>query len=397
MAHYQVLIVGGGSAGLTVAAMLCNKPNPPQVAIVEPGEKHYYQPLWTLVGGGEMKKEVTERNESDYSPPGATWLKNAVSVFEPEANRIRLAGGESHTYDVLIVSAGIQLDWNKIPGLEESVGKTGSGVCSNYSYKTVESTFENIKNLKKGVALFTEPAHPVKCHAAAIKIAYLASNYWQKNGLSGAISVKFFKSGDSIFEVKKYAEALEKAADRYGFERTYGHELIALRPEKKEAVFQHRHSGKERIEKYDMIHVVPPQSAPDFIKNSPLSDAAGWVAVDPLTTQHIQYPNVFSLGDCSSLPTLKSGAGIRKQAPVTVANVMAFLAGAPLPAKYNGYTSCPLVTGYGKMVLAEFDYDLEPLESFPFDQGQERYSMYALKMYLLPQMYWHGMLRGREF
>ena len=240
MAHHQVLIVGGGSAGLCVGAMLRNKPYPPDVTIIEPGEKHYYQPLWTLVGGGEMKKEVTERNEEDYIPEGATWIKDSVVSFDPENNAVKIASGERHTYSVLVIAAGLQLDWDKIPGLKESVGKPGSGVCSNYAYHTVDSTFENIKNLKKGTAIFTEPAHPIKCSSAAFKVACLASDYWSKNGLAGAISAKFFKSGDSIFEVKKYAGALEKVADRYSIARSFGHDLSELRPNQKEAVFTNR-------------------------------------------------------------------------------------------------------------------------------------------------------------
>jgi sulfide:quinone oxidoreductase len=156
-------------------------------------------------------------------------------------------------------------------------------------------------------------------------------------------------------------------------------------------------SGEETVEKYDMIHVTPPMSSPDFIKNSPIAASSGWVEVNKETTQHVKYSNVFALGDCSNLPTSKTGAAIRKQAPTTTANIMAFLAGAALPKHYDGYTSCPLVTGYGSLILAEFDYDKQPMESFPFNQAEERYSMYALKAYGLPKMYWHGMLRGREF
>jgi sulfide:quinone oxidoreductase len=141
--------------------------------------------------------------------------------------------------------------------------------------------------------------------------------------------------------------------------------------------------------------VVPPQSAPDFIKKSELADKAGWVEVHKHTLQHARFPNVFSLGDCSSLPCSRTGAAIRKQAPVLVENLLAQRAGHKLVASYDGYASCPLVTGYGKLILAEFDYDGRPQESFPFDQSQERYSMYALKAYGLPEMYWNGMLRGR--
>ena len=397
MAHHQVLIVGGGSAGLTVGAMLRNKPNPPEVTIIDPSEKHYYQPIWTLVGAGVFPKEVSERNEADYIPPGASWLKDGVKSFDPDNNSVTLNSGGSHTYDVLVVTAGIQINWGKIPGLKESVGKAGTGVVSNYSYDTVESTFENIKALKEGTAIFTHPSTPIKCGGAPIKITYLASDYWRKHGVAGKIKKKFIKGGGGIFAVPKYAASLTKVADRYNIDCVWSTDLVELNPDKKEAVFKHMSTGAETVEKYDMIHVTPPMSVPDFIKDSKLASAGGWVEVNKETTQHTRYPNVFSLGDCSNLPTSKTGAAIRKQAPTTTENIMSFIAGSSLDKHYDGYTSCPLVTGYGKLILAEFDYNKEPMESFPFNQAEERYSMYALKAHGLPKIYWHGMLRGREF
>lgn len=397
MAHHQVLIVGGGSAGLFVGALLRNNPNPPEVAIIEPSEKHYYQPIWTLVGAGVFDKKVSERNEADFIPPGATWIKDKAVTFDPDNNSVTLGSGDKVTYDVLVVAAGIQVNWGAIPGLEESVGKAGSGVCSNYSYDTVESTFKNIESLKNGTAIFTHPNTPIKCGGAPIKITYLASDYWTKNGAMKNIDVKFIKGGPGIFAVKKYATSLTKVADRYGINCTWKTYLSALQPDKKVAVFKHMETGEETEINYDMIHVTPPMSAPDFIKNSPLAAETGWVSVDKETTQHTKYSNVFSLGDCSNLPTSKTGAAIRKQGPTTANNIISFLQGNECPKKYDGYTSCPLVTGYGKLILAEFDYDMQPMESFPFNQAEERYSMYALKAYGLPRMYWHGMLKGREF
>lgn len=397
MAHYQVVIVGGGSAGLSVAASLRNKPEPPEVAIIDPAEKHYYQPLWTLIGAGVFPKEESERNEADFIPPGTTWIKEFVESFNPDANSISLKNGDTVTYDYLVVAAGIQIDWGKIKGLKESLGKAGTGVCSNYSYDSVEATFDNIKSLKKGTALFTYPSTPIKCGGAPMKINFLAADYWRKNHVLNNIDVKFVKAGSGIFSVPKYAASLNKVVDRYGIDCVWDHDLTELRPDSKEAVFKNMKTGEDDVMKYDMIHVTPPMSAPDFIKNSPLAAASGWVEVDKFTTQHVRYANVFALGDCSSLPTSKTGAAIRKQAPVTVANLMAVMNNQEPEAQYDGYTSCPLVTGYGSLILAEFDYDGQPKESFPFDQGEERYSMYALKAYALPKMYWHGMLKGREF
>lgn len=398
MAHHQVVVVGGGSAGLTVASSLKVKNPSLDIAIIDPAEKHYYQPLWTLIGAGVFPKEESERNQADFIPAGTTWLKEYVESFDPDNNAVHMKGGDKVTYDILVVAAGIQIDWGKIPGLKESVGKPGTGVVSNYSYDTVEKTWENIQALKSGAtAIFTHPSTPIKCGGAPIKITFLASDHLRKNGMLNNVNVKFIKGGPGIFAVKKYADSLTKVSDDYGIERIWKTDLVSIDAANKQATFKHMETGEETVEKYDMIHVTPPMSAPDFIKNSPLAASTGWVEVDKLTTQHVKYPNVFSLGDCSNLPTSKTGAAIRKQAPVTVTNILSVL-NQKTPAKqYDGYTSCPLVTGYGSLILAEFDYNKQPMESFPFDQGQPRYSMYALKAYGLPRMYWHGMLKGREF
>jgi sulfide:quinone oxidoreductase len=162
----------------------------------------------------------------------------------------------------------------------------------------------------------------------------------------------------------------------------------------KEAVFEHLDTKERIVIPYDLLHVTPPMSSPDVIKRSPLANEAGWVAVDKFTLQHPRFANVFGIGDCSGLPTSKTGAAVRKQAPVVVENLLASITGKPLVAKYDGYTSCPIVTGYGRLVLAEFDYEGKPQETFPFDQSKERLSMYLLKAYALPRLYWGAMLRG---
>ncbi|MCS6873439.1 MAG: NAD(P)/FAD-dependent oxidoreductase [Pyrinomonadaceae bacterium] len=390
---YKVVIVGGGTAGITVAAQLRRKLGEDEIAIIEPSTKHYYQPLWTLVGGGIFPKENSEREEKDYIPDGVRWIQSRVTEFRPEENQVITDKNETITYEYLVVCPGIQINWDKVKGLKESLGK--NGVCSNYAYETVDSTWENIQNLKEGIAVFTQPNTPIKCGGAPQKIAYLAEDYFRIHGVRDKIKVKFISGMPSIFSVKKYADALMKHCQETGIETLFKHNLTEIRPEKKEAVFINLDTNEELVQPYDMIHVTPPMGPPDFIKNSPLADSAGWVDVDKSTLQHKKYPNVFGIGDASNLPTSKTGAAIRKQAPVLVKNLLSLMKGEPLTATYDGYTSCPLVTGYDSLILAEFDYDLNPRETFPFDQSKERYSMFLLKKYVLPPLYWYGMLRGR--
>ncbi len=391
--HHRIVIVGGGTAGITVAAQLLRKQPTLDVAIIEPSRKHYYQPLWTLVGAGVFTKDVTERNEADFIPKGACWIQDRATEFLPDENVVTIGDGRRVGYDYLIVAPGLQIDWDKIPGLQENIGR--HGICSNYDYRYVDYTWECIRNFQGGNALFTMPNTPVKCGGAPQKIMYLADDHFRKTGVRDKTKILFTSASNSIFAVPRYAKTLEKVIERKGIETRFQHNLVELRTDPKEAVFQRLDTGETVVLPFDMIHVTPPMSAPDVLKHCPLANEAGWVDVEKYTLRHVRYPNVFSLGDASGAPTSKTGAAIRKQAPVVVANLLAVMRDAPVTARYNGYTSCPLVTGYGKLVLAEFDYDKNPAETFPIDQSRERKSMYLLKAYGLPFMYWNGMLRGK--
>ncbi|HEY7269588.1 MAG TPA: FAD/NAD(P)-binding oxidoreductase [Dehalococcoidia bacterium] len=391
--RHEIVVIGGGNAGISVAARLCRALRSPDVAIIEPSDKHYYQPLWTLVGGGVFPKERSVHSEASVIPPAANWIRDSVAEVRPDENLIVTAEGRAIGYDYLIVAPGIQIDWAKVKGLPEALGK--DGVCSNYSYESVDKTWEFIRGFNGGNAVFTQPSTPVKCGGAPQKIAYLADDHFRKAGVRAGSNVIFASGGASIFSVPRYANTLNRVINRKGIEARFRRDLVEVRSATREAVFLDLDSGETVVQPYDLLHVTPPMSAPDFIKASPLANEAGWVDVDKNTLQHVRYPNVFSLGDASSLPTSKTGSAIRKQAPVVVDNLLALMSGKPLAGQYDGYTACPLVTGYGRLVLAEFDYDLKPRETFPFDQSTERRSMYLFKAYGLPALYWHGIMPGR--
>ncbi|OPX00424.1 MULTISPECIES: FAD/NAD(P)-binding oxidoreductase [Geobacillus] len=390
----KVAIVGAGSAGISIAARLLRKNRQlhGQVLLIDPSDKHYYQPLWTLVGGGAAKAEDSVREQASLIPEGAKWLKEAVDTFSPENNTLETKEGSTVRYDYLVVAAGIEIYWDQIKGLKETIGK--NGVCSNYSYDYVQSTWENIRNFRGGTAIFTQPSTPVKCGGAPQKIMYLADDYFRQSGVREQTNIIFASGSPNIFAVKRYADTLEQVIQRKNIETKYRVELVEIDGDTKKATFEHLDTNERFTLSFDMIHVTPPMGPPAFIAKSALADAAGWVDVDPYTLQHKTYKNVFGAGDCTNLPTSKTGAAIRKQAPVVAENLLALMNGKPLQARYDGYTSCPLVTGYNKLVLAEFDYDKNPRETFPFDQSKERMSMYVMKKNLLPIMYWNGMLKG---
>ncbi len=394
MAHHQILIVGGGAAGITVAAQLKRARNSLDVAILEPSGDHYYQPGWTLVGGGVFSLEETRRAESDLIPSGVHWIQDGAAHVDAEHNRVLTSSGEELSYEVLIVAAGLKLCWDKIEGLSEALGK--GGVCSNYSKDHAAYTWEAIQAFEGGNAVFTCAPMPIKCPGAPQKIAYLADDVFKAKRLQA--EVIYATATPGIFGIPVYAAPLREVVQRKGIDARYNHVLTAVRPDSREAVFQvsEGESSREQVIPYNLLHVTPPMAAPEVVASSSLANGAGFVDVDKFSLQHVRFANVFSLGDVSGMPNSKTAAAVRGQAPVLVANLLALLDDQPLAAAYDGYSCCPLITGYGKAIMAEFNYKAEATPSFPLDPTKERWSMWFVKRKILPALYWNRMLTGAQ-
>ena len=394
---HDVVIVGGGSAGIATASSLLRRNPKLDIAIIEPSEVHYYQPGWTMVGAGVFDREYTRRTEAQVMPKEVTWIRASASAFAPDENKdILCDGGEVH-YRVLVACPGIKLDWDAIPGLAETLGK--NGVTSNYGYELAPYTNRLVKELKGGRALFTQPPMPIKCAGAPQKAMYLSCHRWEKAGVLHDIDVQFHTAGAVLFGVAAYVPALMEYVERYRAHLNMESKLVAIDGAAKIATFEQKRGDEvTRIEEqFDMIHVVPPQVAPDFVRSSPLAAASGFIEVNEATLQHPRYPNVFALGDACSASNAKTAAAARKQAPVVAVNVLAALEGKPPVADYDGYGSCPLTVEAGRIVLAEFGYGGKLLPTFPLDPAVPRRLAWDLKVKMMPSIYFDMMLRGREW
>jgi len=397
---FDVLIVGG-SAGIAVASSLLRRRAALDIAIVEPSPTHDYQPGWTMVGAGVFAPRETRRDMAEVMPDGVTWIRQAVAGFTPDGNEVALTDGTALRYRTLVVAPGIKLDWDAIPGLAAALGK--NGVTSNYRHDLAPYTRDLVRGLKGGRALFTQPAMPIKCAGAPQKAMYLSCDAWRRAGVLGQVDVEFHNAGAALFGVAAYVPALMAYVERYGIHLRPQSRLVAVDGPARVATFEQRGAdgASERVERrYDMLHAVPPQVAPDFVASSPLAGAGGFVAVDPATLRHVRFANIYGLGDACSTPNAKTAAAVRKQAPVVAVNVLSTLAGAEPTAAYDGYGSCPLTVERGRIVLAEFGYGGKLLPSFPawlLDGAKPTRVAWFLKARLLPAIYWHGMLKGREW
>lgn len=397
---YQVLIVGGGAAGITVAASLKRRAGQPlSIAIVEPSDDHYYQPALTLVGAGAYSLSKTRRPEKALIPRGVEWIKDSARGFSPEENAVELGSGERVGYDYLVVCTGVELNWDKVSGLSETLGR--NGVCSNYAPDQAEYTWECLQGLQAGAkAVFTQPAMPFKCPGAPQKIAYLSAHHLKKKGVLQDCDLNFYTQTPGIFGVPYFAKRLNKVAQAWGIGVHTQHNLVAVDGPNKKATFEvvsEDRAGERVTVDFDMIHVTPPQSPSAAIRSSALANEAGWVDVDQNNLRHTRFENVFSLGDVCSTPNSKTAAAVRKQAPVVVRNLLHAMKGGALEPGYDGYASCPLTTAYGKAILAEFVYGGKVTPTFPISPGKERASMWWVKVTALPIMYWSYMLKGYEW
>jgi sulfide:quinone oxidoreductase len=398
---HAVVIVGGGAAGIAVASSLLARSPGLDIAIIDPADIHYYQPGWTLVGAGVFDPKVTARTMASVLPDGVHWIKSAVAAFEPERNAVILDGCRVVRYEQLVVCPGLKLDWNGIDGLAETLGR--NGVTSNYRYDLAPYTWKLVQELRSGKAIFTQPPMPIKCAGAPQKAMYLSADHWRRTGVLKDIHIDFCNAGAVLFGVPAYVPALMEYVKAYGIELNFTRNLVAINGTEKTATFSEAHADGTKTmvqHDFDMIHVVPPQKAPDFVRVSPLADKAGWVDVNPATLRHTTYANVFAMGDASNTSNAKTAAAARKQAPVVAHNLLVERGQLKGAAQYDGYGSCPLTVERGKIVLAEFLYGGKVAPSFPswlIDGTRPSALAWYLKERILPPIYWGAMLKGREW
>ncbi len=396
---YRVAILGAGAGGISVAAKLKRSLADHEIVIIDPASKHYYQPMWTLAGAGLEKKEDTEKEMKDLIPSGVDWIQDGVVRVYAGDNRVELSKNKSIEYDYLIVATGLKLNWDKIEGLGSNLGQYG--ICSIYDYSKLDYTAKVIQEFKGGHAIFVMPPVPIKCAGAPQKIMYLADNIFRNLGVREKSEIFFATAGKAMFGIPVFAEALQKQVDAKGITPLFQHKIVGVEPENQLAIFDVTDAtGKvERKKiKYDLLHLVPTMSAHNYVSESGLAfadgDQKGWLEVDKYTLQHMKFKNIFGIGDVTGVPNSKTGAAIRMQYPIVVENLLAVMQGREPTQKYDGYSSCPLITEIGKVMLAEFGYDSKLLPTFPLDPAIPRASYWHLKTKLLPKLYWHGMLKG---
>lgn len=410
-AKAKIVIVGGGAAGITMAAYLSDMLRYDDITIIDPNTDHHYQPGYTLIAGGIFEPDEVVRKTRSLIPSDAKWLQDSVTELNPDNNSLETGSNGTVSYDFLVLVPGCQMDFNLIPGItRETLGK--ENVHCIYDFKGSIACRDALRKLpqqKEGRLLFTNTYTKIKCGGAPKKICLMTEDFLRKHGSRDRFQIEYFANQNELMKPKVFGDRLAKIFEERQVATKYKHRLVSVDGAAKKAVFQvlpevsgspaPTDANYEKVTvDFDFLHLVPPMSAPDFVKNSVLADTAspgGWVKVDKETLVHTKYKNIVSFGDAAGLPTSKTGAAIRKQAPIAAANLVALMEGKHLPEKYNGYSACPIVTEYGKVLMCEFGYDDKLMPTIPWlDPAVERGMWWTLKVHGLKPMYFHGMLNG---
>ena len=389
--HHDVLIVGGGNAGTSLAARLV-RDGAPDVAVIESRPVHRYRPLLSYVGGGEATMSSLSRPADRVVPDGCTTLGDEVVAVDPTGPSVETRSGRRFTCRTLVVCPGLDEDWEATPGLREAYD--AGWAASTFDDDTAGRVWPSLRGLQSGRVVFTVPPEPAPCGATALKPLFMACDHWRRAGVLDDVAVHLVLPGRSPLGLDGPDARLEEALASYDV-RVHRESTVSRLDGR--SVVLATQAGEEVVEDVALAHVVPHYRAPRWVVDAGLAGEhpADLVDVDPLTMRHRRFPDVWSLGDVADLRTRPSGGALRKQVAVLAPNLLAARLGRPL-AHYDGYTVIPITTARHRLMLVEVDRDGSPQPSVPWvDLTKPRAVTWWVDRYVLPQVYWRRILRGR--
>lgn len=407
----KIVIIGGGAAGISMAARLMNWLDEPDVTLIDPSDRQFYQPGFTLIASGVYTPDEVWKKQEDCMPDGVKWVKDSVLAVDPVWNQITTGKNGKIPYDFLVLTPGVQTNWEKVEGITKDTLGQGNA-HSIYDFEGAQKTWKAIQEFSKtgGRGIYTDTYTKHKCGGAPKKICLLTEHYTRKQDTRNAVNLDYYTAAHELYDIPYYTPRLLEIYKERNIPINLNVRVKGVDTAAKQVHFEKiETNGEEKtitpfVENYDFLHFTPPMSAPDFVREAGLGWTEGklaaeaWVMVDKETLVHKKYPNIISLGDVAGIPTSKTSAAIRVQVPIAAKNLISLMEGKEPAEKYNGYAACPIVTDYGHVLLCEFDYDKKPASSFPFtmlDVSHEQWLAWILKVYMLKPMYFYGMLNGR--
>lgn len=406
----KIVIIGGGAAGLSMAARLKRWISDPDITLIDPSDRQYYQPGFTLIASGVYTPDEVWKKQEDCIPSGVKWVKDAVAAVDPVKNEVTTKANGKISYDFLVLTPGLQINWEKVEGITQASLGEGNAHCI-YDFDGAQKTWKAMQEFvqKGGKGIYTDTYTKHKCGGAPKKICLLTEHQSRKQNRREAVDLNFYTASKQLYNVPFFTPRLLEIYEERNIPINLNTRVKGVDTATKQVHFERREKVGDQtivtpfVEDYDFLHFTPPMSAPDFVREAGLGWTEGdlaadaWVMADKETLIHKTYPNIISLGDAAGIPTSKTSAAIRMQVPIAAKNLISIMEGKEPTEIYDGYAACPIITDYGHVLLCEFDYNKKEKISFPFnliDTSKEQWAAWLLKVYVLKPMYFYGMLNG---
>lgn len=390
---FDVLIVGGGNAGVSAAARLLRK-GVAGVGLMEPQRVHTYRPLLSYVGGGQARLRDAERTQRSVIPRGCTWLADAAVMIEAPTRTVWSATGRRFRYRDLVLGTGLVPDTDALAGIHAALDSRA--VASNYVDRA-EKTWQLVQNMPRrgGHAVFTVPRPPVSCTATTLKPLFLAAAHWRRTGRT--VDITLVVDRPDLLPSPAVDARLSEHLRELGVRVLLDTSVTALTPDETRITVTGRNGTVEEF-RYDMLHLVPPFRGARWLQGCGLTGTQphGLIDIDPATLRHREFPDIWAAGDAAAVETDPSGGALRRQISILVDNLLAARRGEPLTS-YDGYTVAPVTTDAHRLVPGEYDRSGEVASSLPsaIDPLKPRRTAWAFDRYVLPRTYWNLILKGR--
>lgn len=393
----KMLILGAGTAGTIMAYKLAGALDKRewQITVVDQHETHYYQPGFLFIPFGMYTRNDVVKPRRDFLPPSVELILSPIEVILPEDNKVKLSNGRVLSYDYLIVATGSDIH------PEETEGLVDSGWRQNiFDFYTVDGAVELARFLKYwegGKMVMNIVEMPIKCPVAPLEFVFLADWWFTEQGIRDKVEIEYVTPLPGAFTkpiASQYlGDFLEKKNIRLVPEFNTGrvdsgsNKLVSW-------------DGKEIS--YDLLVIVPTIMGSDVVARSGLGDDLNFIPTDPHTLQAKDYENIFVIGDATDVPTSKAGSVAHFESEILFENILRAIEGRKLLGTFDGHANCFIESGFGKGLLIDFNYEVEPLPGKfplpgigPFSLLEETEMNHWGKM-MFRWVYWNLLLKGAE-
>lgn len=390
------VILGAGTGGTMMANKLVKRLDPAEwkIILVDREETHYYQPGFLFIPFGYYQPQDVIKSRRAFIPRQVEFILSDVELLEPAENRVTLKNGNQVIhYDSLLIATGTDIHPEEIEGLD------GAGWHKNifdfYTYEGTVALSHFLKNFNGGKLVLNIAEMPIKCPVAPLEFMFLADYYFTQRGIRNKVELIYTTPLSGAFTKPRSSEKLGGMLGKKGIQIEPDFNVSGV-----DATCNVISSYDGRELNYDLLVTIPTNMGAEYIGRSGLGDDLNFVPTNKHTLQSQQWENIWVIGDASNVPASKAGAVAHFESDTLIENILHHIKGEPLDETFDGHANCYIESGFGKALLIDFNYDVEPLPGAyplpvvgPFSLLRESPINHWGKLFF-KWMYWNILVKG---